>query len=84
MAPLMKSFACIAVMVFIVCSITDTANGQLSSTFYDKSCPTALSVVKAAVKQAVANEKRMGASLLRLHFHDCFVNVSARIHIIRD
>jgi peroxidase len=30
--------------------------------------------VKAAVKQAVANEKRMGASLLRLHFHDCFVN----------
>jgi peroxidase len=30
--------------------------------------------VKAAVKKAVANEKRMGASLLRLHFHDCFVN----------
>jgi peroxidase len=30
--------------------------------------------VKAAVKEAVANEKRMGASLLRLHFHDCFVN----------
>jgi peroxidase len=24
--------------------------------------------------QAVAKEKRMGASLLRLHFHDCFVN----------
>nr|CAL25300.1 properoxidase [Picea abies] len=61
-------------MVFIVCSITHTANGQLSSTFYAQSCPTALSVVKAAVRQAVANEKRMGASLLRLHFHDCFVN----------
>jgi peroxidase len=30
--------------------------------------------VKAAVKQAVASEKRMGASLVRLHFHDCFVN----------
>jgi peroxidase len=30
--------------------------------------------VKAAVNQAVNNEKRMGASLLRLHFHDCFVN----------
>ncbi|KAH9324836.1 hypothetical protein KI387_005014, partial [Taxus chinensis] len=33
-----------------------------------------LSTVKSAVKQAVNNEKRMGASLLRLHFHDCFVN----------
>jgi len=74
MAALMKSSACIAVMVFIMCSITNTAHGQLSSTFYDKSCPRALSVVQAAVKQAVANEKRMGASLLRLHFHDCFVN----------
>ncbi|KAH9314532.1 hypothetical protein KI387_023159 [Taxus chinensis] len=47
---------------------------QLSSNFYTKSCPQVLSTVKAAVKQAVAKEKRMGASLLRLHFHDCFVN----------
>jgi len=74
MAALMKSFACIAVMVFVICSITDTGHGQLNPTFYDNSCPTALSIVQAAVKQAVANEKRMGASLLRLHFHDCFVN----------
>jgi len=27
------------------------------------------------VEAAVQKEKRMGASLLRLHFHDCFVNV---------
>ncbi|KAH9314521.1 hypothetical protein KI387_023148, partial [Taxus chinensis] len=51
-----------------------SANGQLSSTFYDKTCPNALSTVKAAVKAAVAKEKRMAASMLRLHFHDCFVN----------
>lgn len=74
MAVLMKSFPCIVVIVFIICSITDTVNGKLSSTFYDKSCPKALSIVQAGVKQAVAKEKRMGASLLRLHFHDCFVN----------
>ncbi|GLJ14604.1 hypothetical protein SUGI_0236430 [Cryptomeria japonica] len=48
--------------------------GQLSSTYYGTSCPNLLSTVKSAVTQAVANEKRMGASLLRLHFHDCFVN----------
>eukprot|EP00253_Pinus_taeda_P025729 PITA_25729 len=35
----------------------------------------AFSIVEAGVKQAVATEKRMGASLLRLHFHDCFVNL---------
>ncbi|KAH9314528.1 hypothetical protein KI387_023155 [Taxus chinensis] len=63
--------ACIA--LFILCS--SGANGQLSPTFYDKTCPKAMSTIRAAVKQAVANEKRMGASLLRLHFHDCFVNV---------
>lgn len=71
----MKSFACIAAMGLIMCSIfSDTAHGQLSFTFYDQSCPMALLVVQAAVKQAVAKEKRIGASLLRLHFHDCFVN----------
>ncbi|GAB4828975.1 NAD(+) salvage pathway protein [Ancistrocladus abbreviatus] len=50
------------------------ANAQLSSTFYSSTCPNALSTIKAVVNAAVANEARMGASLLRLHFHDCFVN----------
>ncbi|KAF7825448.1 cationic peroxidase 1-like [Senna tora] len=48
-------------------------SAQLSSTFYDTKCPKALSTIKAAVNSAVAKENRMGASLLRLHFHDCFV-----------
>jgi len=68
-----RTLLCISVMVF-VCSMDNAVRGQLSSTFYAKSCPAALLIVKAAVKLAVAKEKRMGASLLRLHFHDCFVN----------
>ncbi|XP_057825567.2 peroxidase P7 [Cryptomeria japonica] len=63
----------IACIVLLIIS-SWCVNGQLSPTFYDKSCPKALSTIKAAVAQAVAKEKRMGASLLRLHFHDCFVN----------
>ncbi|XP_051113385.1 cationic peroxidase 1-like [Andrographis paniculata] len=50
------------------------ANEQLSLTHYSTSCPRAIFTVKAAVFKAVLSERRMGASLLRLHFHDCFVN----------
>ncbi|CAB4282081.1 unnamed protein product [Prunus armeniaca] len=50
------------------------ASAQLSSDYYATTCPRALSVVKSAVINAVVKEHRMGASLLRLHFHDCFVN----------
>ncbi|XP_059429530.1 cationic peroxidase 1-like [Corylus avellana] len=50
------------------------AFAQLSSDYYSSTCPKALSTIKTAVQNAVAKEHRMGASLLRLHFHDCFVN----------
>ncbi|KAK4359223.1 hypothetical protein RND71_021452 [Anisodus tanguticus] len=45
---------------------------SLSANFYSSSCPNVLSVIKTAVNSAVNKEARMGASLLRLHFHDCF------------
>ncbi|KAK9920288.1 hypothetical protein M0R45_028846 [Rubus argutus] len=50
------------------------ASAQLSSTFYSTSCPNALSTIKSAVDSTISSEARMGASLLRLHFHDCFVH----------
>ncbi|TKY56581.1 Cationic peroxidase 1 [Spatholobus suberectus] len=50
------------------------AYSQLTSDCYESTCPQALSIIRSAVISAVAKEHRMGASLLRLHFHDCFVN----------
>ncbi|KAI4305348.1 hypothetical protein L6164_028719 [Bauhinia variegata] len=50
------------------------AQSQLSPDFYRRVCPKALPVIRSVVKQAIKREARMGASLLRLHFHDCFVN----------
>ncbi|KAF7102811.1 hypothetical protein CFC21_103879 [Triticum aestivum] len=46
----------------------------LSSKFYDRRCPSLQTIVRSAMTQAVAAEPRMGASILRLFFHDCFVN----------
>ncbi|CAK8542164.1 unnamed protein product [Lathyrus sativus] len=58
---------------FIILSFVGIVSAQLSSDFYSTTCPTALSIVKAGVTTAVLADKRMGASLLRLFFHDCFV-----------
>ncbi|XP_020585938.1 cationic peroxidase 1-like [Phalaenopsis equestris] len=62
-----------SLFIALLLILSAAASAQLSPTFYSTSCPNALSTIKAAVQSAVANEKRMGASLLRLHFHDCFV-----------
>ncbi|KAL1370227.1 hypothetical protein HN51_000521 [Arachis hypogaea] len=61
--------------IMFICSLLfGICSSQLTSNFYDSTCPKALSIIKSAVASAVAKEHRMGASLLRLHFHDCFVN----------
>ncbi|KAK6282631.1 hypothetical protein POUND7_016456 [Theobroma cacao] len=53
-----------------------SANSQLDYRFYDRSCPRLSSMVKYGVWAAYKNDIRIAASLLRLHFHDCFVNVT--------
>nr|GMD40016.1 cationic peroxidase 1-like [Ipomoea batatas] len=52
------------------------SSAQLSKNFYETSCPEALSIIKLSVHSTVQTEPRMGASLLRLHFFDCFINAS--------
>lgn len=49
-------------------------NAQLSSTFYSNTCPNVSSIVRSVIQQALQSDSRIGASLTRLHFHDCFVN----------
>ncbi|KAL5549417.1 hypothetical protein UlMin_004648 [Ulmus minor] len=56
-----------------LCFCGNLKGGYLYPQFYDHSCPKARGIVKSIVAKAVAKEARMAASLLRLHFHDCFV-----------
>ncbi|KAH6818957.1 Peroxidase superfamily protein [Perilla frutescens var. frutescens] len=52
----------------------DKQNGPLRFDFYDKSCPNLGMIVRWGVWAAFRNDSRIAASILRLHFHDCFVD----------
>ncbi|XP_010246464.1 PREDICTED: peroxidase P7-like [Nelumbo nucifera] len=51
-----------------------SAHAQLSTNFYANTCPNLPTIVRNGMRQAVNRERRLGASILRLFFHDCFVN----------
>ena len=61
--------------------MSSCTEGQLTNFFYEESCPELFAIVKAEVQKAVSVEKRMAASLVRLHFHDCFVQVKTKLSI---
>ncbi|KAH1046147.1 hypothetical protein J1N35_036931 [Gossypium stocksii] len=70
----MALFRSLLLLILIVAVSSCQTNAQLSPNYYSSTCPQAFSIVKAEVAAAIKNETRIGASLLRLHFHDCFVN----------
>ncbi|KAF8399755.1 hypothetical protein HHK36_015626 [Tetracentron sinense] len=51
--------------------------------FYDRSCPEAEQIVGHVVSNAVRKHSSIAPGLIRLHFHDCFVNVSLFLSLPR-
>ncbi|KAJ3686349.1 hypothetical protein LUZ61_015513 [Rhynchospora tenuis] len=69
MAPMSERIPTFLLLCLLFCCV----HGQMNQNFYQKSCPNLQTIVRSVVSQAIATEARMGASLLRLFFHDCFV-----------
>ncbi|XP_025826578.1 peroxidase 44-like isoform X2 [Panicum hallii] len=66
--------AALVLLLLAVGALPRGADAQLSAGFYSASCPAVHGVVRQVVSQAVMNDSRSGAAILRLFYHDCFVN----------
>ncbi|RCV04705.1 hypothetical protein SEVIR_1G022700v4 [Setaria viridis] len=69
MAASFRTWHCLVALLMLA----SVAQGQLSPSFYATTCPTLGLIVRATMIKALLLERRMGASLVRLFFHDCFV-----------
>lgn len=73
------------VLVFLVVGSICLSEGQfnrLTVGFYDQTCPNAEAIVRAVVREAALSDSNMPAVLLRLHFHDCFVEVLSSSYVL--
>lgn len=79
-----SSSSSVRLFILLVCSLTFFASiseatstppivNGLSYTFYKSKCPNLESIVKNHLQQAFKSDIGLAAGLLRLHFHDCFV-----------
>lgn len=67
--------AAVLLCVVILVSTTGSTEAQLQTGFYSKSCPKAEDIIRRFVGQHIPNAPSLAATLLRMHFHDCFVRV---------
>ncbi|CAH2058826.1 unnamed protein product [Thlaspi arvense] len=72
-----SSFSCSAMGALIVgCLLLQAtnSNAQLRPDFYFGTCPRVFDIIGNIIVDELASDPRIAASILRLHFHDCFVN----------
>ncbi|KAG8382730.1 hypothetical protein BUALT_Bualt05G0107700 [Buddleja alternifolia] len=69
----LNSFIAITIISLLLFISNAPCEAQLSPSFYDTTCPNAANIIRTSIRRAISRERRMAASLIRLHFHDCFV-----------
>ncbi|KAF8019813.1 hypothetical protein BT93_G0490 [Corymbia citriodora subsp. variegata] len=73
-SPAPSLMTAMAVFAAALLLLLHPSNAQLSANFYATTCPNVSSIVQTVIQQALQSDPRITASLLRLHFHDCFVD----------
>lgn len=68
-----SSLLLLSLWVFASASSTDPS--MLSLDYYKSLCPGVLDIVRREMECAVISDPRNAALIVRLHFHDCFVQV---------
>ncbi|RWV77661.1 hypothetical protein GW17_00061481 [Ensete ventricosum] len=66
--------------ILVCLGFLSCVHADLKLGFYDNSCPKAEKLILDFVGEHIANAPTMAASLLRMHFHDCFVRVIDATH----
>lgn len=71
----MTSFKQMVLVLMLIELYTSYGALALSMDYYRMSCPFAEMIVRMTVNQALRRDQTLAGPLLRLHFHDCFVQV---------
>lgn len=64
-------------VILQVMALSVQSQGGLKAGFYSSSCPMAEAIVRSTVESHFQKDPTVAAGLLRLHFHDCFVQVDS-------
>lgn len=64
----------IMMVVVMIVAMLRQCNG-LYMNYYMMSCPMAEFIVKNSVNSALRSDPTLAAGLIRMHFHDCFIQV---------
>ncbi|GER47048.1 peroxidase [Striga asiatica] len=59
---------------FLLSAVSASPPPALRTAFYSETCPQAEAIARGVLRQAMAREIRIAASVMRLQFHDCLVN----------
>lgn len=77
----MASKRVVSLFLLLLIGVQMRGSNGLSNFYYGMSCPFVEMIVRNVVNQALQKDPTLAAGLLRLHFHDCFVQVKNYLNL---
>lgn len=74
---IIMAFIKLLLLILVIINGLENSTQVLVPDFYNESCPLLEEIVRYIMKTKVLRQPRVAAQLLRLHFHDCFVQVTS-------